>query len=318
MWPALLIVFYCALIAAVSMLGGWLPTLVRLTHTMTQVMMSFVGGLMLGVAVLHLIPHAAVELGSQGAAAGTIELTSLDAVAASVLAGLICMFLMMRLFHFHQHDTHYEESQQEHNEAGHAESDCDEPHEHLMSHLSHSDQPHRLGWIGLFFGLAVHTLIDGIALAASVLHGDTATGLIGLGTFLAILLHKPLDAFAITSVMVAAGWQRRWIDGVNLLFALMCPAGALCFYFGVQGLTLSQNMVIGAALGFSAGVFLCISLADILPEVQFHRHDRWKLTIALLAGVLVAVLIGFFEPEHAHAPPDSQHGNGSHANEHVH
>jgi zinc transporter ZupT len=61
MWPTLLIILYCVLIAAASLLGGMLPALLRLSHTRMQVIMSFVGGLVLGVAVLHLLPHSAVE-----------------------------------------------------------------------------------------------------------------------------------------------------------------------------------------------------------------------------------------------------------------
>ena len=38
------------------------------------------------------------------------------------------------------------------------------------------------------------------------------------------------------------------------------------------------------ALAFSAGTFLCIALSDLLPELQFHAHDRFKLSLALLAG----------------------------------
>ena len=49
---------------------------------------------------------------------------------------------------------------------------------------------------------------------------------------------------------------------------------------------------------FSAGVFLCISLGDLLPEVHFHRHDRLKLSAALLFGVGLAFLVGFLEPHH--------------------
>ena len=290
-WPILIVLVYCSTITAASLFGGWLPARIRLTHTVMQSVMSFVGGLMLGVAVLHLIPHAAVEL-------------SLDSVVWWVLGGLLGTFLMMRWFHFHQHDHAHEEAPHDH-----GGQPCDEPNEHLMSHLSHSDQPHQLSWLGLFLGLAVHTLIDGIALAASVYvvkDEDPGEGLIGLATFLAILLHKPLDAFSIASVMVAAKWARSWIMLVNLLFALMCPLGAFLFIFGVHELATSQHEVVGAALGFSAGVFLCISLADILPEVQFHRHDRFKLSWALLAGVAVAVVIGVFEPEHAHSKPGSE------------
>ena len=55
-----------------------------------------------------------------------------------------------------------------------------------------------------------------------------------------------------------------------------------------------------AALAFSAGVFLCISLSDLLPEVQFHSHDMWMLSGALLTGVGLAGLIGFAERGHTH------------------
>ena len=86
MWSVLLILLYCLMITAGSLFGGWLPSRVRLSHTMMQLMMSFVGGLMLGVALLHLMPHAAVELGSH------------DRVVWWVLGGLLGTFLMMRLW----------------------------------------------------------------------------------------------------------------------------------------------------------------------------------------------------------------------------
>lgn len=34
-----------------------------------------------------------------------------------------------------------------------------------------------------------------------------------------------------------------------------------------------------------------IAGADLLPEIQFHVHDRWKLSAALLAGIGTALLI---------------------------
>ena len=58
------------------------------------------------------------------------------------------------------------------------------------------------------------------------------------------------------------------------------------------------------ALAFSAGTFLCISLSDLLPELQFHQHDRVKLTIALLLGLAVAYAAAQLEAathKHDHA-----------------
>ena len=61
--PGLLLIFYCVAIAGFSLLGGLLPRWIRMTHTRTQVIMSLVSGLMLGVAFYHLLPHSTALLG---------------------------------------------------------------------------------------------------------------------------------------------------------------------------------------------------------------------------------------------------------------
>jgi zinc and cadmium transporter len=267
-------------------------------------MMGFVGGLMMGVAILHLLPHAVVQSGS------------LDYAAWSCMLGLLTMFLTIRVFNVHQHGPVAEHGGEEaaapHHQ--HAHHDCEHPAERV------DESKHRYSWLGLFLGLAIHSLIDGVAVAASVVaavsHGST-WGLLGAGTFFAVLFHKPLDSLSITSVMAVGTWSRRARDVVNLLFSLICPAGALLFYFGTRELGSGQQIAVGCALGFSAGVFLCISLADILPEIQFHHHDRVKLSAALLIGVALSFAIGLFEPEHAHeAESTSQEVHDHAAHEH--
>ena len=124
--------------------------------------------------------------------------------------------------------------------------------------------------------------------------------LLGIGTFLGVFLHKPLDSLSITSLMVTGGWSPKAMNLVNLGYALMCPIGAALFYFGIQGSGGMQDVIVAAALAMSAGVFICISLSDLLPEVQFHSHDRLWLSAALLLGVGVAWGIGFLEPAHTH------------------
>ena len=69
---------------------------------------------------------------------------------------------------------------------------------------------------------------------------------------------------------------------------------------GAEQLGPRQQLVVGTALSFSAGVFLCVSLADILPELSFHSHDRFTLSAALLLGVASAYAIGLLEPLHSH------------------
>jgi zinc and cadmium transporter len=278
---------YCSLIVMASVGGGLLPSVVRLTHTHMQTVISFVGGLMLGIAVFHLFPHALH--GNR----------SVDSVAWWMMAGIVTMFLMIRFFHFHHHGPLEISTEKEDPCAGH-----DHVHEHDRDHTKpHCHHAHELSWIGIATGLSVHTLIDGMALAASIQAESshrTIWSLFGIGTFLAIMLHKPLDAVSITSLMAGSGWTARSRLLVNLGFACMCPLGALMFMLGASQLQALHADFLSAALGFSAGVFLCISLSDLLPEMEFHAHNRFGLTTALLAGILLAYGITFLEPANLH------------------
>ena len=262
------ILLYCSFVVASSLVGGWLPLMIHLTHTRMQLAISFVGGLMLGVGILHLIPHA-------------LSYANVDQVMWWLLIGLLTMFFLIRVFHFHQHGE---------SEAGHAHD----------THDQHEYVGHRLNWLGVAIGLAIHTLIDGVALGAAVL-SEQGHEFPGLSIFIVILLHKPLDALSITTLMTSGGWSHRARQVVNTAFALMCPLGALVFCWGVPS---EDQRLIGCALAFSAGVFLCISLGDLLPEVHFHRHDRLKLSAALLLGIAAAYGIGRLE-RHEHQVKDT-------------
>ena len=325
--PTVLLYVYCTLIVLASVMGGRLPKILRLTHLRTQVLISGVGGLMLGIAMLHLLPHAAETLGSA------------SKMGTGALIGLIVMFLLIRVFHTHDHGTVAEaysgtaanrrsEAQRLHGENEDQEIGTAGPtgqeHEHRCDHSSEHGHSHghplhgqlaavchkKFSWTGLFFGLALHTLVDGVALASSVM-ADAQHGawldLAGLGTFLAVALHKPIDAFAITSVMQRQNWSATAQGVANFSFSLACPFGAALFFAGTMLLP-DSNAFLGWGLAVSAGFFIGIALADLLPEVAFHDHDRGKLTAALLAGVLLAWCIENL-PGHQHSTaPDPPPG----------
>ncbi|WP_182865100.1 ZIP family metal transporter [Rhodopirellula sp. JC639] len=319
----LLLIVYCGLIVVVSLAGGRLSSLLRMTHLRTQLLMSGVGGLMLGIALLHLLPHATETLRSPGQA------------GVGALAGLTAMFLLVRLFHTHDHSVPVVENGDA-LAAEHDETECSgDSRNHSPSCVhghSHGDPIKGISWFGLFFGLLLHTLVDGIALSASVMaeveHGAWL-GLGGLGTFLAVALHKPLDAFAITSVMNRQNWSTAAQWTANIVFSTACPLGALAFYFGASGV-IDNTGLLGWGLAISAGFFIGIALADLLPEVAFHDHDRGKLTATFLLGIAVAVAVenlpghshdhgsiggGHGHPEHVeheHVDHDHHHDHGEH------
>ena len=297
----ILLAIYCALILLASLLGGWLPLMVRLTHTRLQVATSFVAGLMLGVGVLHLVPHAWEQF------------RSADRTMAWVLAGFLAMFFVQRYLHFHHHDVPEEAPERRGSNEGGASFDHDTGHEHEEhgGALTLADKSARhLSWMGAAFGLTLHTLLDGVALAASVeldRKEPHAHGLLGFGTFLVIFLHKPFDALAVGTLLALGKSSRSLRHWVNGLFALANPAGLLLFYLGADQFSQAAPHFLGGVLAFAAGSFLSIATSDLLPELQFHAHDRGKLSVALLAGVGISALIGKIETTgHRHsteAPP---------------
>ena len=275
---------YAAVVAAASLLGGALPGRVRLTHLRLQLAMSAVGGLMLGVALFGLIPHSAEAFGR------------VEPAAWGAAVGLLGMFFLLRFAPFHSHEPP--------GAVAHAGGDSGDEHGGC-GHPQHDPHPSAAGLAGAVFGLTVHALIDGAALAAAVRGGDERAVLPGLGAFLAVALHKPLDAVTVMTLAAAGrpgSWARRRPRLANALFAAVGPAGAVGFYL-LAGAVPGESVVTGAALAVSAGVFLCVALSDLLPELEFHSHDRFKLSAALLAGVGLALLVEVLAHGggHAHA-----------------
>jgi zinc and cadmium transporter len=253
---------FLALLAALA--GGVLPDLFKLTHTRLQVAVSFVAGLMLGLALLGLLPHASLELGSapQG--------------AAWLLAGFLAMFFLQRFLPFHHHDV--------------AEGSPLEPCGQARSLAEQSAR--NLRWMGVALGLSLHSVFDGLAMASAVVSGARGHGEgLGLGTALAVILHKPFGALAITTLMAATGAASASRHLVSLAFAVITPLAALVFYLGAGAWVHVPATWLGASLAFCGGTFLCVACADLLPELQFHSHDRVKLTLTLVAGLAAAVCI---------------------------
>jgi len=279
MSPAGLLTIYCALVLLASLAGGWFLLFIHLTHTRLQIAVSFVAGLMLGIALLHFLPDADAQL------------HSLDKTATWMLGGFLAMFFVQRFFHFHHHDLP-EGDPEDGCEHDHAHDHGQDEHAHTLADKSAK----QLSWIGTALGLTFHSLLDGLALAAAVAAGTRGSAKIaGLGVALVVILHKPFDAMAVSTLMAASGKSRFSRHVLNGLFALASPIGAALFYFGASHFAGGTAPVLGCALAFCAGSFLCIASADLLPELQFHSHDRFKLSAALLIGLAVAVIIGQFE-----------------------
>ena len=220
------------LLVIASMAGGMIPSVVRATHLRMQMALSFVSGLMLGVAILHLLPHAELMLGS------------IDRAAGLMLAGVVGVFLLMRFLHVHSHDpglaAHAHDHHHHHEHHTHAPA-----HRHEASERAGRGSG-RVRWVTILSGLSLHSLVDGAALASAV-RLEEGHGWPGLVVLVVVLLHKPLDALAITATLGSDPARRR---RVNLGYALVAPLAAWLAYLGFAGTGELGAEIAGAAMAF--------------------------------------------------------------------
>jgi len=279
--PDIGLAMFLAMIAAASIAGGASASLLSIGHRRMQVLLSLTGGVMLGVGLLHLLPHAFFQLSHD-----------IDRTAFWVLAGFFLMFLLERAFHGHAH--HAADATHEHHAHVDDAAALTSPpptcsHDHAQPH-QHDESGSRWAWLGAFAGLTLHSLADGAALAASVqADGEHGAGLLsGFATFVAIVLHKPFDSLMIATLTIASGMQAGRRRLVTLTYATMVPLGTIAFRASLGLAPEHADEILGIAMAMAAGAFLCIAAADLLPEVEFHSHDRLLLTAALTVGIALA------------------------------
>jgi zinc and cadmium transporter len=318
MSPTAWLVVYCALILVGSLCGGYLPYFGQMTHNKLQIYLSAAAGVMLGASFFHVMPDAFEMAGPW--------------FGWWMSAGVVILFCIERFIAPHSHEMAKENG---HNHAHHDEHGCEHDHDHTEFAQTeaagkglHPAAPTVAGWMAVL-GLTIHTFMNGVGLAGAV-KADTDPDLVkvpvawpGLALFLAIVLHKPADALAISTVLSRKGVSGRLISLVQVGFGLTVAAGVIAFSRIVNIEKHLENQITGAALAFSAGTFLFVALSDLLPEVQFHRHDRFRLFLALVSGVVLMGFIAVLEPhehsEHAHnTAPAGDHAHHDHDEDHDH
>lgn len=327
--PTIALIISLAVVCAASVAGGAAAIRIRLGHRALQFALSAVAGVMLGVACFHMLPHAFMARGPSAVATHD----GIEPVMIAAVLGFIVMFVLARFLDHHRHepvdavdaDGGSHACSHGHHGHGHAHgSGGGAAVASAAGPAAGAGAPAMLGrggWIGAFAGLGLHSALEGIAIAAAIELGarEGHGALAGFATVLVVLLHKPFDAMTLSTMLAAAGASAARRHVMNVVFAAIVPLGAVAFALGVRG---DSSGILGLALAFSAGTFLCIAAADLLPELQFHSHDRLGLTAALVAGLGIAWGIGRLEAathshEHGASCTDPSHDH-SHDHDHDH
>src|SRR5262249_58451283 len=136
--------------------------------------------------------------------------------------------------------------------------------EHTVApHFHFGEEVHReallhpsAGWLAVL-GLGVHTVFDGVAIAA----GFMVSPSLGAILFIAVMLHKLPEGFTIASIMLAGGHSRGAALAAGAGLGVLTLAGAFAT-------SLIAQHHVGYALALSAGGTLYVAPAGPLSPGQ--------------------------------------------------
>jgi len=143
----------------------------------------------------------------------------------------------------------------------------------LVPHFHFGEETHhvtRSVGISAVIGMMLHMLMDGVAIAS----GFAAGADVGTLVVAAIILHKLPEGSTVSSLFLAAGFNRRNALGAASLLGLATVVGAL--------LTTTIGVLSEYGLALSGGVTLYVAASNLVPEFQ-HKHD-WRLPVAFFGG----------------------------------
>jgi zinc transporter ZupT len=132
------------------------------------------------------------------------------------------------------------------------------------------------GYLALL-GLGVHTLFDGVAIAAGFMIGPS----LGAVLSIAVFLHKVPEGFTIASIMLAGGRSRAAAVGAGATLGVLTIVGAVATRFVAE-------RHVGYALALSAGVTIYVAASDLIPEV--NREGGPALAWTVFGGLVLFAL----------------------------
>ena len=168
----------------------------------------------------------------------------------TVLAGLVIFFIIEKLIYWHHHH-----------------------------HSRHEEREKPLAYLNLI-GDGVHNFFDGAAIAASFMAGPQ----VGVITTIAIIAHEIPQEIGDFSLLIYSGFTKKKALLFNLLSALLAVFGALIFFYFSSFIENSE----GLGLAFTAGMFIYIAAADLMPELQ--KELNVKKSVIQLASMIIGIM----------------------------
>ena len=166
-------------------------------------------------------------------------------------------------------------------------------HQHGVLHEHYHGQPElrrpELAAINIL-GDAIHNFIDGVVIGASYL----VSPLLGLSTTIAVLLHEIPQEFGDFGILIHSGLTVRNAVLLNLASASVAILGTV---LSLLAGSVAQETITTSLVPLTAGGFVYLAAADLIPELQHDRSLRALMvqTFLITLGIVIMGLLTFIE-----------------------
>ncbi len=264
-FPILLQIIVACLLGGLLSIGAAALIMFGLPRKWIALTVSFSTGLLLAMALLHLLPEA-LEQG----------LTPHETFAI-LLGGILCFFALEK-FALWRHAHHGAGDSDAHGDA-HACAD----HTHNHHHDDASG-----GTFSILIGDGFHNFPAGLLIAAALL----ADPVLGWSTTLAIIAHEVPQEAGDFAILLAAGWKRSRALLWNTISSLSAIIGGIAGYYALD----NASDWIPVIITLAASSFLYVAIADLMPRLKRETTSIGWHSVLLIAGIALVI----FGSGHSH------------------
>ncbi len=243
-------------VGGATMIGAALGFVFKnISHTFSDIVLSFAAGVMLAAAVIGLIlPSLSYSEGQW----------SLPVTVAGIFCGAACVNLMDRLV----------------------------PHLHHLAGVdqeAHPEKTEQLNKVLLFvMAIAIHNLPEGIAAGVGFGTGDVTETLTIAG---GIALQNVPEGMVIIGPMLAAGMSQSRTFVAALATGVVEVIGTLLGYLAVS----VSSAILPFALAFAGGTMLYVISDEMIPETHAHGCERGATYALLAGFCLMLAMSFYLE-----------------------
>ncbi len=163
----------------------------------------------------------------------------------------------------------------------------------VMWHHHHDEKHHiKPSAFLVLVGDAIHNFIDGIVIAAAFLVSPA----LGISTTIAIAAHEIPQELADFSVLVYSGFTKGKALLYNFFSAATAILGTILGYYFLD----QYGQYLPNILGITAGLFIYIACADLIPELHSddHKRNQFRHIVPFIIGVLLMMLLTSLSGNH--------------------